>query len=130
MQSDTHAGPSEASSLPPSSPTLFHHHHHPQPTATPPAEGASSLRRRRTTTISAADETLQISIATPFTESRRKECKPLPRNTTVLALKDIIAGGWGEDEEQWVRDGMRLVWQGRIVRDEEKLGDVVGIVGD
>lgn len=41
-----------------------------------------------------------------------------------LELKDGLADGrWGD--EGWIRDGMRLVWRGRIVRDEEELGQVV-----
>jgi len=70
---------------------------------------------------------MRVSIATPFTESRRKECKILPRDTLVFALKDDIANGWDGDE-RWVRENMRLVWQGRIIRDEERLGDIVGNV--
>lgn len=37
---------------------------------------------------------------------------------------ELGAGRFGEGEI-WEREGMRLVWQGRIVRDEEKLGDVI-----
>ena len=42
-------------------------------------------------------------------------------------MKDDIAEGKHSDEK-WNREGMRLVWQGRIVRDEEKLADIVGSV--
>lgn len=45
--------------------------------------------------------------------------------TTVAQLKDRIAH---DEDEQWERNGMRLVWQGRIVRDDEVLGDIVGKV--
>jgi hypothetical protein len=48
------------------------------------------------------------------------------RDKTVGELKEELARG--EYEGQWEREGMRIVWQGRIVRDEEALGDIVGNV--
>lgn len=48
----------------------------------------------------------------------------LDRSMLVSRLKDDLASGrWGD--EGWTRDGMRLVWRGRIIRDDETLGDVV-----
>jgi hypothetical protein len=49
----------------------------------------------------------------------------VPAGNTVWQLKDEIAQ---DEEERYERVGMRLVWQGRIVRDEEVLGDIVGKV--
>ena len=47
---------------------------------------------------------------------------------TVRELKEeLILGRFGE-EGPWEREGMRLVWQGRIVRDEESIGNIVGSV--
>jgi hypothetical protein len=47
---------------------------------------------------------------------------------TVQEMKDEIARGGLGQEEKWEREGMRLVWQGRIVRDEERVGEIVGNV--
>ena len=47
----------------------------------------------------------------------------------VREVKDEVARGAIGDGDRWERDGMRLVWQGRIIRDEERVGEVVGNVG-
>ena len=47
---------------------------------------------------------------------------------TVLELKREIAHGGLAGDEKWEGEGMRLVWQGRIARDEEKVGEIVGNV--
>ena len=50
------------------------------------------------------------------------------RDMTVHQLKrEIAQGGLGGDET-WEVEGMRLVWHGRIARDEERVGDIVGSV--
>lgn len=48
----------------------------------------------------------------------------MPRSKTVAQLKDDCARG--DFGEKFEREGMRLVWHGRIVRDQETLGEVVG----
>jgi len=72
---------------------------------------------------------MRIQIQTPFSDlgessegGRRKELV-VDRGMRASELKDgMAAGQWGD--EGWIRDGMRLVWRGRIVRDEEELGQV------
>lgn len=53
----------------------------------------------------------------------------LPANETFGELKDDLAHGQLEGAGLWEREDMRIVYHGRIVRDQEKLGDVVGKVG-
>ena len=73
---------------------------------------------------------MRIQIQTPFSDlgessegGRRKELV-VDRGMRAFELKDgMAAGQWGD--AGWIRDGMRLVWRGRIVRDEEELGQVV-----
>jgi hypothetical protein len=78
---------------------------------------------------------MRIHVQTPFSDlgessanGRRKELV-VDRTLTVEGLKDgLAAGQWGDDG--WLRTGMRLVWRGRIVRDEEILGEIVrGVSG-
>jgi hypothetical protein len=71
---------------------------------------------------------VRIDVRNPWSdgEGRRKEGWVVQRDKTVGELKEELARG--EYEGRWEREGMRIVWQGRIVRDEEMLGDVVGIV--
>lgn len=77
---------------------------------------------------------MRIQIQTPMSESSssKKEIA-VERALSVKELKDGLASGrWGSDQEgvEWAREGMRLVWRGRIVRDEETLGEVVKSVSD
>lgn len=75
---------------------------------------------------------VRIAIVTPFSDvgsARRKEGCLVDPSWKVADLKDALASGtWagGEDGERWERTGMRVVWQGRIVRDEETIGDITG----
>jgi hypothetical protein len=122
----------------PQSPTVPHLRHH-QPTTddNPDNHTSSGLRHRhapnRTLSPGGVDSSsMRIQIQTPFSDlgessenagGRRKELV-VDRTMRGFELKDGLAGGkWGD--EGWVRDGMRLVWRGRIVRDEEELGQVV-----
>lgn len=50
----------------------------------------------------------------------------MSRTKTVADLKDDCARG--DFGEKFEREGLRLVWHGRIVRDDETLGEVVGEV--
>jgi hypothetical protein len=133
-----HPHSDEASSaLPPSSPlsTAFHRHH-PQPTPTgEPADPLSSLRRRTNhpaPATSRVDEpgTIRIDVRSPWSddggERRRKEGWIVSREKSVGELKEELARG--EYEGSWEREGMRIVWHGRILRDEEQLGEIVGNV--
>ena len=76
---------------------------------------------------------VRINVQTPFDDggssSRRKEGWPVRRQLTIGQVKDEVANGKFREGERWERKGMRLVWQGRIVSDEETVGDIVGIVG-
>lgn len=77
---------------------------------------------------------MRIRIQSPFGDSgasleRRKEGWVLPANETIGELKDDLAHGQLEGAGLWEREDMRIVYHGRIVRDQEKLGDVVGKVG-
>jgi hypothetical protein len=134
---------SDDTAIPPSSPlsTGFHRHHpHPTPTAEA-ADPLSGLRRRGVPGPSRDDPAhvsgqgvgagvgaVRIDVRNPWSdgEGRRKEGWVVQRDKTVGELKEELAGG--EYEGQWEREGMRIVWQGRIVRDEEALGDIVGNV--
>jgi hypothetical protein len=137
--------------IPQSSPTLPAYRHHTQPTPTiepSNALNATGLRQRRGVSpghdseIGSASasgsgsgttrdpDVIRIQIQTPLSESSgvRKELT-IERSLSVRELKDCLASGrWNQGESEgvrWVRDGMRLVWRGRIVKDEEVLGDVV-----
>ncbi|ORY28318.1 hypothetical protein BCR39DRAFT_535499 [Naematelia encephala] len=136
MQAD-HPHPSDSSPLPtPSSPTLptYHRHHPHRPTAPDviDLDPLPALRRRITQPQQPpAEDTMRINIATPFADSgesssRRKDGFAVPRSMRCMDLKDELGlGQFGDGMERWEREGMRVVWQGRIVRDEERLGDVV-----
>jgi hypothetical protein len=50
------------------------------------------------------------------------------RSWSVGQLKDLLAVGGMEDLGRWHREGMRLIWQGRIVGDEEKIGEILSKV--
>lgn len=52
----------------------------------------------------------------------------MSRTKTIAELKDDCARG--DFGEKFEREGLRLVWHGRIVRDNETLGDVVGEVSE
>jgi hypothetical protein len=72
---------------------------------------------------------MRIQVQTPFSDmesnenGRRKEVV-VDRSIKACELKDRFASGqW--DNGAWIREGMRLVWRGRIVRDDEILGEVV-----
>ena len=82
-----------------------------------------------TGTSSSSSSTVRIQIQTPFSDlgdSRRKELV-VDRSLSAGELKDGLASGRWRDES-WLREGMRLVWRGRIVKDEEALGGVVASV--
>ena len=142
-------------SIPPSSPLTTAFHRHPQrPTPSPNAEEIDPFLRRRPERRSShndidtpraalsaspahlepqsisSHDTVLISIATPYNDvggSRRNAARAVPMSTSVVQIKnDIAAGKWDGDE--WERRNMRLVWQGRIIRDEEVLRDVFGKV--
>ena len=120
----------------PQSPTVPHLRHH-QPTTddnlTNPTTSGSRRRHDPNRPISPGGidpSSMRIQIQTPFSDlgessgsGRRKELV-VDRTMRAFELKDGLADGkWGD--EGWIRDGMRLVWRGRIVRDEEELGQVV-----
>lgn len=121
----------------PQSPGLPHLHHHPTTADHDDPMNAAGLRRRHQAVEddtsgpiaehdSASSSSMRVRIQTPFSdlgESRRKEVI-VDRAMLVSEMKDGLASGrWGEGT--WVRDGMRLVWRGRVVRDEEAMGDIV-----
>ncbi|OCF36425.1 hypothetical protein I316_01674 [Kwoniella heveanensis BCC8398] len=148
----------ETSPLPPSSPSLSTtFRHHPQPGATTPttegpdqsstagpssSSSCSTLRHRtpyiqsqhNNSTGTNGMDTIRVSVQTPFGDSghrsRRKEGYPLSRSITVQQLKDDLVGGKLEGAGFWEKEGMRMVYQGRIVRDHETLGDIVGKTTD
>lgn len=133
MQNDlphqTDAPSSHPDPASPSFPSL-HRHHQPTQPAEPyrdTSPSGSSLRRRR---LPRDGDVIRIDIRTPFENgvSGTKEGIPVHRSTTVRELKDGIADGQYGEGAFWIREGMRIVWQGRIVRDEEVIGDVVANV--
>ena len=141
MNTEDHTSPLNNPESPfsdPQSPGLPHLHRH-QPTTEhqeTPIQ-ADGLRRRhqgdRETSgagsSSSSSNTLRIQIQTPFSDlgdSRRKEVV-VDRALSVGELKDGLANGKWSDEG-WIREGMRLVWRGRIVHDGESLGNIVAAV--
>lgn len=121
----------------PQSPTIPHLRHHQPTTADNNDHTTLGLRQRHATApprpISPGgvdSNSMRIQIQTSFSDlgessenGRRKELV-VDRGMRAFELKDGMANGqWGD--EGWIRDGMRLVWRGRIVRDEEELGQVV-----
>lgn len=74
----------------------------------------------------ASHDDIRIYIQTPLSDSAegRKEMS-VSRNLLVRELKDGLAEGRWDSSTQWVREGMRLVWRGRIVKDQETLGEVI-----
>ena len=109
--------------IPPSSPGLTTFHRHGPGHGEDPLSSIPSLRRRETGR--SEGDLLRIAIATPFTDNERRKERQVGHGTTVAILKDLISQ---DEEDKWERNGMRLVWQGRIVRDEEVLGEVIGKV--
>lgn len=141
MNTEEHAAPSTNPESPfadPQSPGLPHLHQH-QPTTDgrdDPMHTAGIRRRHHVEpNVQAAAsgsgpvKTMRIQIQTPLSDlgdSRRKEVV-IDRGISVSELKDgLVSGLYGN--EGWTREGMRLVWRGRIVRDEEKLGDITATV--
>ncbi|OXC69167.1 hypothetical protein AYX13_02110 [Cryptococcus neoformans] len=135
MQSEQPHGPvNDSAPFPPPSPTLFRHR--PQPDGPEP----SGLRHRLPRTTShegqhSGRHSVRIRIQSPFGDSgasleRRMEGWVLPAHETIGELKDDLAHGQLEGAGLWEREDMRIVYHGRIVRDQEKLGDVVGKIGD
>ena len=106
--------------LPPTSPNLSAFH---RPTAQPDTVPLLPGLRRRTT--QQAQEVLRIAVATPFNDHDRRKERNVPANWTVRTFKDRVAS---EEEGHWDRESMRLVWRGRIVRDDELLGGIIGEV--
>jgi len=96
--------------------TAFHHG---------PAETETSMPTLRRLNTEQLRDMLRVTIATPFSENARRKERMVSASLTVRQLKDDIAQ---DREETYDRNGMRLVWQGRIVRDEEVLGVVIGKV--
>ncbi|WVQ69850.1 uncharacterized protein L199_008071 [Kwoniella botswanensis] len=137
MQTEPHHTNGGASPLPPPSPTLttsFRHQPGPN-TADPPS--SSSIRHRTPYTHSDNNDeagpsgTVRISIQTPFgdlggTRSRRKEGWPLSLTKTISSIKDDLVHGRLEGAGTWEKEGMRVVYHGRIVRDNETLQDIIG----
>ncbi|WVW82843.1 hypothetical protein I302_104855 [Kwoniella bestiolae CBS 10118] len=143
MQPEPHHTNGDTSPLPPPSPTLttsFRHHphgHQPAPNTADPSEpspSSSTLRHRSPYTQSDGDSgTVRISIQTPFgdlggSRSRRKEGWPLSLNKTISSIKEDLIHGRIEGAGTWEKEGMRVVYHGRIVRDDETLQDIIGKV--
>ncbi|WVQ78569.1 hypothetical protein IAT38_000655 [Cryptococcus sp. DSM 104549] len=125
------------SPLPPPSPTLYRHHNPGDP-AEPPSHLRHRLPRTRshdtpamTASSTANPNSMRIRIQTPYGDSevesaKRKEGWAVSRGKTVGELKDELGRGGLEGAGVWEREGMRMVYHGRIVRDHERLDDVVG----
>lgn len=121
----------------PQSPTIPHLRHH-QPTTDDNNDHTTLGLRHRHAPLQPRpispggidSSSMRIQIQTPFSDlgessegGRRKELV-VDRAMRGFELKDgMAAGQWGDEGR--IRDGMRLVWRGRIVRDEEELGQVV-----
>ncbi|WWC60877.1 uncharacterized protein I303_103453 [Kwoniella dejecticola CBS 10117] len=76
---------------------------------------------------------VRISIQTPFgdlggSRSRRKEGWPLPLTKTVSSIKEDLISGRLEGAGTWEKEGMRIVYHGRIIRDQETLQEIIGKV--
>ncbi|ORX33783.1 hypothetical protein BD324DRAFT_638558 [Kockovaella imperatae] len=144
---DAYEGAGESSGYPNASPplsTAFQRHH--QPTHTPTGEDIDPFSRRRPVNSGAGpssrtiptrrdiqgelndENSVWLCIATPYNDiegSQGRRASRVARDRLIAQIKDDIASGnW--DGSVWERDKMRLVWQGRIVRDEESIGSVVG----
>ncbi|WWC69228.1 uncharacterized protein I206_103165 [Kwoniella pini CBS 10737] len=120
------------------SPSLSSTFRHPAPND--PLE--SSFRRRNPyshpenaddgqSNTSFVEGSVRISIQTPFgdlggTRSRRKEGWPLPLTKTVLSIKEDLISGQLDGAGTWEKEGMRIVYHGRIVRDHETLREIIG----
>lgn len=133
---DSASGAADASGSsvpPPSSPSLSTFRRH-QPASTgeaaDPFPGLTGLRRRHSQHRSAAADTILVDVRSPWSDlaSGRPEGWPMSRTKTIAELKDDCARG--DFGEKFEREGLRLVWHGRIVRDNETLGDVVGEVSE
>ncbi|BEJ12384.1 hypothetical protein CspHIS471_0208440 [Cutaneotrichosporon sp. HIS471] len=70
--------------------------------------------------------TLRIHIQTPFADQgqHHNHAWDAPQSMTVAEAKDAIASGLA-GYGRWERDGLRLVWRGRILRDQDALGTVL-----
>ncbi|WWC89787.1 uncharacterized protein L201_004713 [Kwoniella dendrophila CBS 6074] len=149
MQTDPHHNHAvgDTSPLPPTSPTLSSTFRHHQPQhghgtgtgtgAVEPSEASSSSSVRHRTPYTHMDDSnidedlVRISIQTPFgdlggTRSRKKEGWPFNKNKTIEELKQDLINGKIHGAGTWEKDGMRVVYHGRIVRDNETLKDIIG----
>jgi hypothetical protein len=141
MNPEGHSSPHNNPESPfsePQSPGLPHLHRH-QP-MTEHRDGlmqADGIRRRHqggnetpaAVASSSSSSTMRVHIQTPFSDlgaSRRKEVV-VDRALSVGDLKDGLSSGRFSDQG-WIREGMRLVWRGRIVQDGETLGGIVSAV--
>lgn len=118
---DTHgtAHHSDNSPFPPASPNLSTAFHRPQHTGNEQELSSVPQLRRRITQPSKGD-TIRIAIATPLSDRDRRKERDISAGSTIAQVKDIIAG---DEEESWERSSMRLIWNGRVLRDEEVLRD-------
>lgn len=93
---------------------------------------------------------LLLHLRTPDFDSRPSRTMELvvPKAMSVNSLKDMIASDRGEaagvvkvipehlrpgisnEDQSWVRHAMRLVWRGRIVKDDEILGEITSTVSE
>ncbi|GMK55110.1 hypothetical protein CspeluHIS016_0201660 [Cutaneotrichosporon spelunceum] len=68
---------------------------------------------------------LRVHIQTPFADQgQNHHAWDAPQSMTVAEAKDAIASGLA-GYGRWERDGLRLVWRGRILRDDDTLGAVL-----
>ncbi|EIW70059.1 hypothetical protein TREMEDRAFT_29901 [Tremella mesenterica DSM 1558] len=127
MQSDLPRADDPSSIPTPSSPTISSIRHHATPTVQDPdlplsRPSSSSLRRRLPSPSSQDNPLLRICLMSPFGEHgssmrRERSCSP---SMKVNELKDQVG-----EEGEWDREGMRLIWRGRLLKDEEILGDIL-----
>lgn len=74
-----------------------------------------------------APHLLRLHIQTPYADLGQQKSAATwsaPPTMTVAEAKDVIASG-SAGYGLWERDGLRLVWRGRILRDDDALGAVL-----
>lgn len=90
------------------------------------AAPTDGLRQRHVSPLGErAPHMLRVQIQTPYADlGKHTHAWDAPRDMTVREAKDAIASG-AAGYGLWERDGLRLVWRGRILRDDDALGNVL-----
>ncbi|ODN83358.1 hypothetical protein L202_01514 [Cryptococcus amylolentus CBS 6039] len=115
----------------PTSPARLFPHHAPQPADTPPSLRHRTPRHYHHHDQPAQINTVRIRFKTPHSGAeagldRIKEGWEFGQDVLVGDIKNRLSEGSLEGAGRWVRDGMRFVYRGQILKDQQKIKDALG----